>query len=45
MALWAEADLVLADEFRDGNVPAHQEPVNCAQLALAALAQITAAQW
>lgn len=37
VAVWAEADLVLADEFRDGNVPARQEPVNCARLAFAAL--------
>jgi Transposase DDE domain group 1 len=37
VALWAEADLVLADEFRDGNVPARQEPLNCARLAFAAL--------
>lgn len=37
LAVWAEADLVLADEFRDGNVPARQEPVNCAKLAFAAL--------
>jgi len=37
VAVWAEADLVLADEFRDGNVPAQQEPLNCAQLAFAAL--------
>jgi hypothetical protein len=37
VALWAEADLVLADEFRDGNVPALQEPLNCAKLAFAAL--------
>ena len=38
VAVWAEADLVLADEFRDGNVPARQEPLTCAQLAFAALA-------
>ena len=25
IALWAEAELVVADQFRDGNVPAHQE--------------------
>ena len=25
LALWAEMDLVVADEFRDGNVPAHSE--------------------
>src|SRR5450759_3231646 len=37
VALWAEADLVLADEFRDGNVGAQQEPLNCAKLAFAAL--------
>jgi hypothetical protein len=37
VAVWAEADLVLADEFRDGNVPAQQEPLRCAQLAFAAL--------
>jgi hypothetical protein len=35
VAVWAEADLVLADEFRDGNVPAKQEPLTCAQLAFA----------
>lgn len=37
VAVWAEADLVLADEFRDGNVPAKQTPLTCAQLAFAAL--------
>lgn len=37
VAYWAEADLVLADEFRDGNVPAQQAPLNGAQLAFAAL--------
>jgi hypothetical protein len=37
VAIWAEADLVLADEFRDGNVPARQAPVTCAQMAFAAL--------
>ena len=37
VAVWAEADWVLADEFRDGNVPAKQAPVTCAQLAFAAL--------
>lgn len=37
VALWAEADLVLADEWRDGNVPANQEPLSCAQMAFAAL--------
>lgn len=37
VAVWAEMDLVLADEFRDGNVPAKQEPLACAQMAFAAL--------
>jgi len=43
VAVWAEADLVVADEFRDGNVPAKQEPLTCAQMAFAALpADLTA---
>lgn len=37
VAVWAEADLVLADEFRDGNVPAKQGPLTCAKLAFEAL--------
>ena len=37
VAVWAEADLVVADEFRDGNVPAKQDPLGCAKLAFAAL--------
>jgi len=37
LALWAEMDLVLADEFRDGNVPAIQEPRRVAQRAFQAL--------
>jgi hypothetical protein len=37
VAVWAEADLVLADEYRDGNVPAKQAPLTCAKLAFAAL--------
>jgi hypothetical protein len=37
LAVWAEADLVLADEFRDGNVPAKQAPLACAQMAFEAL--------
>lgn len=37
VAVWAEADLVVADEFRDGNVPAKQEPLTCAQQAFATL--------
>lgn len=37
VAVWAEADLVVADQFRDGNVPAKQDPLTCAQMAFAAL--------
>jgi hypothetical protein len=37
VAVWSEADLVLADEFRDGNVGAQQEPLTCAKMAFAAL--------
>ena len=37
VAMWAEADLVLADEFQDGNVPAKQDPLTRAKLAFAAL--------
>jgi hypothetical protein len=37
VAVWAETDLVLADEFRDGNVPARQAPLTCAKLAFGAL--------
>jgi hypothetical protein len=36
-ALWAEVDLVVADQYRDGNVPAGMEPVTVAQRAFAAL--------
>ncbi len=37
VAVWAEADLIVADEFRDGNVPAGMAPLACAQAAFAAL--------
>lgn len=37
LALWAEMNLVLADEFRDGNVPAQQEPLRVARRAFQAL--------
>lgn len=39
LAVWAEADLVVADEFRDGNVPARQDPLTCCRNAFAALPQ------
>jgi len=37
LAVWAEMNLILADEFRDGNVPANQEPLRVARQAFAAL--------
>ena len=36
-AVWTERDLVIADEFRDGNVPAGMQPKVCAERALEAL--------
>ncbi len=37
VAVWAEMNLVVADEFRDGNVPAGMEPLTVAKRAFAAL--------
>jgi hypothetical protein len=37
LAVWAEMDVVLADEFRDGNVPAMMTPLTVAKRAFAAL--------
>jgi hypothetical protein len=37
VAVWAEARAVLATEFRDGNVPAGKDPLDCARLAFAEL--------
>lgn len=37
VAVWAEMGLIVADEFRDGNVPANMEPLRCARAAFAAL--------
>jgi hypothetical protein len=37
LAAWAETGLVLADQFRDGNVPAQMAPLAVAQQAFAAL--------
>jgi hypothetical protein len=39
LAVWAELNVVVADEFRDGNVPAHQSPLGVAQRAFAGLPQ------
>jgi hypothetical protein len=37
LVLWAEEDLVVADEFRDGNVPAGMQPLTAARRGFAAL--------
>jgi hypothetical protein len=37
LAVWAEMNLILADEFRDGNVPAVMKPVTVAKRAFGAL--------
>jgi len=37
LAVWAETNVVLADEFRDGNVPAMMDPLTVAKKAFAAL--------
>lgn len=37
LAVWAEMDVILADEFRDGNVPAMMAPLPVAKRAFAAL--------
>lgn len=45
LALWAEMDLILADEFRDGNVPAIREPLRCARQAFQALPSTVSEYW
>src|SRR5215510_15068079 len=37
LAVWAETDLILADQLRDGNVPAHKDPLSTAQAAFRTL--------
>ena len=37
LAVWAEMNVILADEFRDGNVPAMMAPLTVAKAAFAAL--------
>ena len=37
LAAWAETGLILADEFRDGNVPGLMAPLTCTKAAFAAL--------
>ena len=42
LALWAEMNVALADEFRDGNVPAHQQLLPITQRAFQALPETVA---
>jgi hypothetical protein len=42
LAVWAEMNVVLADEFRDGNVPAMMDPLAVAKKAFAALPETVA---
>jgi hypothetical protein len=37
LAMWAETEMILADEFRDGNVPSMMEPLTVAKRAFACL--------
>lgn len=37
LAYWVERDLIVADQFRDGNVPAAMDPLSLAKAAFAAL--------
>jgi len=37
VALWAEQDLIVADEFRDGNVPGGKDPLSSVRRAFASL--------
>src|SRR6202521_5384280 len=37
LALWAEMNLIVSDQFRDGNVPAQQEPLEAARRAFRSL--------
>lgn len=45
LALWAEMDVVLADQFREGNTPAIQEPLAVAQRAFEALPETVAERY
>ena len=37
LASWSERDLIVADQFRDGNVPVAKDPLSLAKAAFAAL--------
>ena len=45
VALWAEMDVIVADQFRDGNVGAQQDPLSVAREAYQALPEHIAERW
>lgn len=45
LALWAEMDVVVADQFRDGNVSGQQDPLSVAREAFAALPEQISERW
>jgi len=45
VALWAEMDVVVAEQFRDGNVAAQQQPLAVAREAFAALPETVQERW
>ena len=45
VALWAETGLVVADQFRDGNVPAIMDPLRVTKAAFASLPEIIEAYY
>jgi hypothetical protein len=45
LAVWAEMDVVVADQFRDGNVSAQHDPLSVAREAFAALPEHIRERW
>jgi hypothetical protein len=45
LAVWAEMDGIVADQFRDGNVSAQQDPLSVAREAFAALPEQIRERW
>jgi len=41
LAVWAEMNLIVSDQFRDGNVPAQQEPLEAARRGLAVCRRVS----
>ncbi len=45
LAVWAEMDVIVADQFRDGNVSAQHDPLSVAREAFAALPEHISERW